>query len=293
MRYRFIAENSKSFPVEKMCRVLKVGRSSYYDWLHRAPSRREQFHALLIVGIRQIHWASKGRYGSPRIAKELNIGGIKVSKCVVANLMRREGIRSIVRQRYKVTTDSKHSYPVVENRLMRNFNVGEKNSVWVSDITYIATMEGWAYLTTVIDLADRKVVGWSLGESMRARDTVIPAWRMAVLNRPIEVGKELVFHSDRGVQYACNEFADELGLYANVRRSMSRKGNCWDNAVAESFFKTLKVELVYHNKYQTRQEAALSIFEYIETWYNRNRRHKTLNNLTILEHEKLHLRHAA
>jgi putative transposase len=279
--------HKEEFPIEKMCNVLKVSKSGYYKWLNRTPSNRAIKNALLIKEIYKIYNLSKCRYGSPRITKELNIQEYKASHQLVAKLMRRESIRSIIRKKYRVTTNSNHKYPVVENKLMQQFAVKEKNDVWVSDITYVSTKQGWLYLTTVIDLFDRKVIGWSLSQTMSAKQTSIAAFNMAIINRPINQQKELTFHSDRGIQYACEEFVYELNKNKNIVRSMSRKGNCWDNAVAESFFKTLKVELVYHNKYQTRQEAELSIFEYIETWYNRKRRHKHLNNLTILEQENL------
>lgn len=270
-----------------MCQVLKVSTSGYYKWLYKTPSKRELRNAMLIKEIHIVYRASRGRYGSPRIAKELNMQGISVSRPLIAKLMRNESLKSIVRKKYRVTTNSSHKYPVVENILNREFNVQEQNKVWVSDITYISTANGWLYLTTVIDLFDRKVIGWALSETMRTKDTVIAAFKMATINRSLKDTKELLFHSDRGIQYACDEFKIELERYKVVQRSMSRKGNCWDNAVAESFFKTLKVELIYHNDYKTKQEAALSIFEYIETWYNKNRRHKNLNNLTILEYQKL------
>lgn len=196
-------------------------------------------------------------------------------------------MRSIIKKKFKITTDSSHKYPVVDNILNREFTVNNQNIVWVSDITYIRTKQGWLYLTTVIDLFDRKVIGWSLSHTMKAKDTSIKAFKMAVINRPINLNQLLIFHSDRGIQYACKEFVLELKKHKSIVKSMSRKGNCWDNAVAESFFKTLKVELVYQNKYQTKQEAELSIFEYIETFYNTNRRHKQLNNLTILEYQNL------
>ena len=241
---------------------------------------------MLTCEIKQIYQASKGRYGSPRIAKELNIQGLKASQNLVAKLMRKEQIRSIIRKKYRVTTDSSHSYPVAENVLNRGFAVKEENKVWVSDITYVSTLQGWVYLTTVIDLFDRKVIGWALSETMKAKETILSAFKMAAINRPIKQQQELVFHSDRGIQYACQEFITELNKHKTITQSMSRKGNCWDNAVAESFFKTLKVELIYHNKYQTRKQAELSIFEYIETFYNTKRRHKHLNNLTITEYHK-------
>lgn len=269
-----------------MCRVLKVSSSGYYKWLNREPSKRDLRNAMLIKEIHVIYRESKCRYGSPRIKKELDVQGIKASRVLVARLMKQEHLKSIIRKRYKVTTNSSHKYPVVENKLNREFTVKEKNMAWVSDITYIPTNQGWTYLTTVIDLFDRKVIGWALSDTMKANQTVIPAFNMAKYNRPISKSQSLIFHSDRGIQYACEEFVDVLNKNTTLIRSMSRKGNCWDNAVAESFFKTLKVELVYHQKYQTRKEAELSIFEYIETFYNTKRRHKQLNNLTILEYNK-------
>lgn len=270
-----------------MCQVLKVSTSGYYKWMKKTPSKRALTNLLIIKAIHQVYKASKCRYGSPRIAKELNMQGIKTSQPLVAKLMRKENLRSIIKKKYRVTTNSSHGYPVAENKLMREFTVADHNRVWVSDLTYIHTTQGWLYLTTVIDLFNRKVIGWALSETMKAKDTVIPAFRMAMMNSPLKDKKELLFHSDRGIQYACEEFTRELRKYKQIERSMSRKGNCWDNAVAESFFKTLKVELIYHHKYETKQQAALSIFEYIETWYNKNRRHKQLNNLTISEYHKL------
>jgi len=270
-----------------MCKVLQVSKSGYYKWTKKIPSKRSLINASLVKEIYRIYNSSRCRYGSPRVTKELNVIGLKASKPLVAKLMRKESLRSIIRKKYKVTTNSNHKYPVVENKLMQQFKVEERNDVWVSDITYISTKQGWLYLTTVIDLFDRKVIGWALSKTMSAKQTSIAAFEMARTNRPIKEQKELVFHSDRGIQYACEEFVTELNKNKTIVRSMSRKGNCWDNAVAESFFKTLKTELVYHNTYFTREQAELSIFEYIETWYNRKRRHQHLNNLTILELENL------
>jgi transposase InsO family protein len=278
-----------------MCEVMQVSKSGYYKWLKRVPSNRSIMNVMIVNEIRAIHSLSKFRYGSPRITKELRVQGIKASQPLVAKLMRKENIRSIIRKKFKVTTNSNHKYPVVENKLMQDFNVKEQNEVWVSDITYIKTKQGWSYLTTVIDLFDRKVIGWALSKTMKAVETSLAALKMAVINRPVGQ-KELVFHSDRGIQYACEEFVNEVSKNKMIVRSMSRKGNCWDNAVAESFFKTLKVELVYHESYQTREQAELSIFEYIETWYNKRRRHLHLNNLTIIENENLmsnNLKHVA
>ena len=269
-----------------MCKVFKVSKSGYYKWLIRIPSKREIYNQILLEEIKKIFYQSKKRYGSPRIAKELEILGFKASKQLVRKLMKRAFLQSIVKRKFKVTTDSSHKYPVVENKLNREFTVGRENQAWVSDITYVRTGQGWLYLTSVIDLFDRKVIGWALNATMSAKDTSIKAFKMALINRPIKNNQSLIFHSDRGIQYACEEFICELNKHKSITRSMSRKGNCWDNAVAESFFKTLKVELIYQNRYQTRQEAELSIFEYIETFYNTKRRHKHLNNLTILEYQK-------
>jgi transposase InsO family protein len=270
-----------------MCKVLKVSRSGYYKWLHKTPSKRTLNNAAITKDIHRIYKCSLGTYGSPRITRELHSQGIKASKVLVAKLMKREHLRSIIRKKYITTTDSSHNYPIVENILNREFTVDAKNKAWVSDITYVNTSQGWTYLTTVIDLHDRKVIGWALSNRMFAKQTSIAALKMALNNRPIQANESLIFHSDRGIQYACDEFVKEISKHANIKRSMSRKGNCWDNAVAESFFKTLKVELVYHHKYKSREQAELSIFEYIETFYNKNRRHKQLKNLTIKEFNKL------
>lgn len=270
-----------------MCFVFKVSKSGYYKWLARSPSKRELYNQILLEEIKRIYYQSKKRYGSPRIAKELEMLGFKASKQLVRKLMKKSHLQSIIKRKFKITTNSSHKYAVVENKLNREFTVIKENTAWVSDITYIRTGQGWLYLTSVIDLFDRKVIGWALSTTMRAKDTSIKAFKMALINRPIKNNQSLIFHSDRGIQYACEEFVYELKKHKSIIRSMSRKGNCWDNAVAESFFKTLKVELIYQNRYQTREEAELSIFEYIETFYNTIRRHKQLNNLNILEHQKL------
>ena len=269
---------------------MKVSSSGYYYWLQHPISLRASKQDELLKQIEQIHLKSKCRYGSPRIARELKVQGIRASRPRVARLMRKAHIRSIISKKYRVqTTDSKHLYALAENLLNRDFSADKLGQKWVSDLTYIKTDEGWLYLTTVLDLADRKVIGWALSDTMEASQTSVPAWKMAVRNRA--VNSELIFHSDRGIQYACNEFKKQLsGL--SVLQSMSRKGNCWDNAVAESFFKTMKTEMIYHEKFQTRAEAKLAIFEYIEIWYNRERRHSTLGYLTPCEFEILLLNSA-
>jgi len=268
-----------------MCRVLQVSKSGYYYWISSSPGKRKRENQELLIHIRRIHQRSRQTYGSPRITEVLREENIHVSRPRVARIMRREKIRSKIAKKYKVTTDSKHKYPVVDNLLKRNFNPTALAEVWVSDITYIRTSQGWLYLTIILDLADRKVIGWSLSSGLTASQTSVAAWKMAIRNRPIN--GPLLFHSDRGVQYACHEFADILKANKMVIRSMSRKGNCWDNAVAESFFKTLKTEWVNRFKYSGRNQAELSIFDYIETWYNTYRKHSALGYLSPKEYEKL------
>lgn len=272
------------YTVEKMCRVLQVSSSSYYYWLKRPISLTELKSQELLVHINRVYQKSKCRYGSPRITMELKQAGIKVSRHRVARVMKRANLKSLVRQKYRIqTTDSKHRYAVSENYLGQDFTTERLAQKWVSDPTYIKTGEGWLYLTTVMDLADRKVIGWALSETMKAGETTVVAFKMAVNNRPVL--QPLLFHSDRGVQYACNEFTEQLKKYP-VQQSRSRKGNCWDNAVAESFFKTLKTEMVYHRDFKTKAAAKLAIFEYIEVWYNRQRRHSALGYLTPCQYEK-------
>jgi len=196
--------------------------------------------------------------------------------------MKENHLRSIAKSKYKKTTNPSPNHRAAENRLQQIFKAGRRNEIWVSDITYVETGEGWTYLTVVIDLFDRKVIGWSISDTMRAKDTSIASLTKALLNRPLQNDQELLFHSDRGIQYTCREFINLLEAN-KITQSMSRKGNCYDNAVAESFFKTLKVELVFQNKYKTKGKAEKSIAEYIENFYNSCRRHSALNNLTIEE----------
>lgn len=275
----------KEFPVGKMCQVFGVSRSGFYDWLHRLPSERDNENRMLVFQIRRIHEQSKASYGSPRMTDELKAQGFTPSRQRVARLMKQQGLRAVHAKKFVVTTDSNHNYPVVENKLKRNFTAQRPGQVWVSDITYVKTGQSWLYLTVIIDLYDRKVVGWSQSADMSAANTTVAAWKMAVNNRPFS--QSLIFHSDRGIQYACQEFTQLLDSYPNVQRSMSRKANCWDNAVAESFFKSIKVERIYRNNYRTRHQAALDIFEWIETWYNRRRRHSALGGLNMIEFEQL------
>jgi transposase InsO family protein len=280
MIFDFIKNHEKIFPIEKMCKVLKVSQSGYYRWKNNFISNRVQKINSIKEKITAIYFESKQRYGSPRITIELNALGYKISRITIAKYMKQLGLFSKLSKKFKVTTDSKHNYLVVENILNRKFVVSQPSKVWVSDITYIHTKEGFLYLTTVMDLYDRKIIGWSLSDGMSTHETTLASWKMAIRNRNVQA--DLIFHSDRGVQYANNKFANVLESY-KITRSMSRKGNCWDNAVAESFFKSLKTELIYGNKLITKEQMKLQIFEYIEIWYNQKRRHSALKYMTIKE----------
>lgn len=267
-----------------MCKVLGVKRSGYYYWLNKGVSKRQKENELLVVEIDKIHRKSRGRYGSPKITIELGKMGYKASRQRVARLMKKAGIRSKISKKFKTTTDSKHSLGFSPHLLDRQFQTNRLGKVWVSDITYIRTALGWLYLTVILDLADRKVIGWALSQGMTAEETTIAAWKMALKNRPVEPG--LMFHSDRGVQYAAIAFRRQLGQNL-VIQSMSRKANCWDNAVAESFFKILKAELAYDIFFPSEDSARIAIFEFIEIWYNRQRIHQAIGYRTPLQMEQL------
>jgi putative transposase len=275
-----------------MCHVLGVSRSGYYEWLNRKSSRRALENQVLHEQIISLYKLSEGRSGSPKLTVELRDRGFHVSRPRVARMMRKMGIRSIVSKKFKVaTTDSNHSFSISPNLLERNFAAEKKGQKWVSDITYVRTLQGWLYLTIIMDLYDRKIIGWSMSHGMDAESTVIAAFKMAIKNRPVNPF-ELIFHSDRGVQYACDRFRTYLGHY-NIIQSMSRKGDCWDNAVAENFFKIIKSEMINHSKYITRTEAKIDIFHFIEVWYNRRRKHSYLNYLTPEQFETLNQKLAA
>lgn len=263
-----------------MCEVLGVSRSGFHKWKKSGDGVRAKRHQRLLKEIRDIFERSRGTYGVRRVRAQLKRDGLIVNKKVVEKLMHRNGIAPKRRRKYKLTTDSKHNLPISENSLSRQFRVSKSNSVWVSDITYIDTHEGWLYLSTFIDLYSRKVVGWSMSERMTA-DLVTTAFDMAVQRRGGAAPK--VVHSDRGSQYASDAFRKKL---KKCQQSMSRKGNCWDNAVAESFFGMLKSELIHRSTFKTREEAEASIFEYIEIFYNRNRLHSTLGYVSPCEFEE-------
>lgn len=272
-----------------MCRVLEVSRGGFYRWLNRIKSKRDIKNEELLFEIREAYKKGRKAYGSPRVTDELQGKGIKVNEKRVARIMRENGIRAKTKRKFKVTTHSDHNEPISPNLLNQDFTAEDINKIWVSDITYIWTREGWLYLATVLDLCSRKIVGWSLWERMTKR-LVIDAFNQAVGRRGPVSG--LILHSDRGSQYASKGFRKLLKDHGCLS-SMSGKGNCFDNAVAESFFSTLKKELVYGRTYETRREAASSIFEYIEVFYNRIRRHTSIGSLSPEQFEALLLQKIA
>lgn len=263
-----------------MCRVFKVSRSSYYYWLKYPIGKRSQQVKEMENQIQNVYFKAKGCYGSPRIKEELCKSGTDVSLPTVAKYMKRMGLKSKYSRKYKATTDSSHKEPVAENILNRDFTSFSPSRKCVSDITYLPTKDGFLYLTIVMDLFNRDITGWTLSSNMTAQDTVIAAINKAAANSPFQ--EHMIFHSDRGVQYAAKATVNTLKSY-KIIQSMSRKGNCWDNAVAESFFKSLKIELLYGYKLMDKKQMRLAIFEYIEVWYRKQRRHSYLNYQTIEE----------
>lgn len=276
MKYRVIRENAKQYSIEEMCRFLQVSRSGYYEWNKRDKNPRRQEDRKLAEIIRTIYEQSKGRYGSPRIYQKLRTEGFRCSRKRIARLMREMGLKARHKRKFKVTTNSKHDHPIAPNLLNRQFKTDAPNQVWVADITYIRTFEGWLYLAAVMDLYSRKIVGWAMSDRMTA-DLAISALKMAIKRR--RPGKGLMHHSDRGVQYASKPYRKVLKKYG-ITCSMSRKGNCWDNAPMESFFSTLKTECTQDKIYLARILAQREIFEFIEIDYNRNRLHSTIGYLS-------------
>jgi len=281
MAYQFIQANLDRYTVKEMAALLGVSRGAYYKWVKAGcPSHEDNPDAQLIELIREIAHKHQRRYGMLRVRKELWVKhGISVSRKKVARLMREHGLNARRKRKYLPTTDSKHGLPVCENTLNREFQAEKPGHKWVSDITYLRTLFGWIYLTVVIDLFDRKVIGWSLSARLDAANTSIAALAMAVKNRvPCE---DLIFHSDRGVQYCAQPFREALlNLCPSVRQSMSRKGNCWDNSCAESFFKTLKAEEEKLNGKYSADDVRQAVFFYVEGYYNRERIHSALDYLS-------------
>jgi putative transposase len=281
MRYRAIQEHDRRYPIRLMCRALTVSPAGYYAWAGRPESDRSVYNRALLLAIRVIHRESRETYGSPSIWDALIKRGHCVGENRIARLMRVEGIRAKTVKKWRATTDSDHTWPVATNTLNRQFQIEQPNRVWAGDITYVWTTEGWLYLAVMLDLYSRTVIGWAMGHRLTV-DLAERALTMALANRKPTAG--LLHHSDRGSQYAAHRYQRLLGEHG-ITSSMSRAGNCWDNACVESFFGTLKRELVYHRHYATRDEAKLDIFEYIEVFYNRRRRHSTLGYDSPAEYE--------
>jgi putative transposase len=284
VRYRFIQEHCKELPVTKMCQILQVSRNGYYDWTQRAKSQQQQRREELLEQIKQVHRDSRRLYGSPRVFAELKQQGVKVCENTVAKIMKQAGICSKARRRFVPrTTDSRHGHPVPPNRLDRCFEQKRLNRAWCTDITCIWTAQGWLYLAVVMDLCSRRIVGWSMAEHIKAQ-LCTDALSMALQQRQPEKG--LMHHSDRGVQYACEDY-QRLLESKGIVCSMSRAGNCYDNAAMESFFSSLKRELIYQRSapYATHEQARSEIFEYIECWYNRRRLHSSLGYQSPVQFE--------
>lgn len=276
MKYRFIEQQQKNYPVSQLCAALGITRSSYYAWKKRQPSQRERDTQILIEHIRRIHKLSRKSYGSPRVHAALRNQGLRCGKKRVARIMRQNGLQGRRKHRSVRTTDSKHAYPVAPNLLNQSFQANEPNRKWVADITYIPTAEGWLYLAVIMDLFSRRIVGWAMSDQITA-DLVENALRMALFQRQPEAG--LLHHSDRGSQYA-SEQIQKILTANHIQVSMSRTGNCYDNAAMESFFSTLKCEWVHLQQYASRTQARSDIFVYIEGFYNPVRLHSALGYMS-------------
>jgi len=286
VRYQFIQNHAGQFSVSNLCQVMQLKTGSYYAWCsQKRRERRREEHArqqILVEQIQKEHHQSRDSYGSPRIYRELQEQGIKCGRHRVARLMHDHDIVAKKARRFRVTTQSNHALPIAPNVLDREFTASAPNQRWVGDITYLWTREGWLYLAIVLDLFSRRVVGWSMQSTMEA-GLVCDALQMAIQRCVPAAG--LLYHSDRGGQYASLLYQDQLRRHGMVA-SMSRKGNCWDNAVAESFFSTLKTELLPAQAFRTRDQAKALVFEYIEVWYNRQRRHSTLGYVSPAQFER-------
>ena len=276
MKYEFIDGERSCHSVEKMCLLLRASRSGYYAYCRQGKGTRRKANERMLEEIKKSYRAGRGAYGSPRITTDLRERGFLCGKNRVARLMRINGIAARTKRRFKATTNSGHCLPVAPNLLNKRFEAAGPDKIWVSDITYVWTHAGWLYLATVLDLFSRRIVGWAMGERITS-ELVIRALDQAVWKRKPASG--LILHSDRGSQYASDALRVVLARHGIIQ-SMSAKGDCYDNAVAESFFHTLKTEYVYFENFRTRAEAKSGIFEYIEVFYNRTRRHSTLGNMS-------------
>ena len=281
MKFRFIRDHCASFPVRTACRVLGVSPSGFYAWRRRPGGRRAEADRELSREIAAIHAASRGTYGCPRVHAELRDRGHHVSRKRVARLMRASGLQARRKRRFRATTDSRHAHPVAPNLLEQRFEATRADEIWLADITYVPTAEGWLYLAVILDLFTRQVVGWAMDREMPQALTLRALMMALARRRPLP---GLIHHSDRGSQYAATAYQNALRAHG-IRCSMSRKANCFDNAPAESFFGTLKTELVHQQHYATRAAARRAIFEYMEVFYNRQRRHSALGYKSPAEFE--------
>ena len=286
VRYRFVWAEKAEFPVVLICRMLEVSTSGFYRWTKRTESTRARSDRAVTLDIKAAHRASRGTYGSPRIHRELAAQGHKVGRHRVTRLMRENGLRGKQRRRFRTTTQSNHRWPVAPNTLDRQFAVTRPNVAWVGDITYVWTLEGWLYLCVILDLYSRRVVGWAMSARI---DQALTVRALSMALEACDPGPGLIHHSDRGSQYAANDYQSLLRA-RGITCSMSRKGNCWDNAVAESFFATLKVEFIHESLFRTRSQATTEIFEYIEAFYNRVRRHSFIGYVSPQEFESDYVR---
>jgi transposase InsO family protein len=282
MKYRFINEHQQQMPVRQLCEILDVSRSAYYRWQKTGPSTRERRNESLLPLVQEIHQQSRRTYGSPRIWDALCQQGIRCGRHRIARLMRLHGIRAKTKRRFKVTTRSKRNQTSMPDLVQQHFTASHPNQVWTSDITYVWTHEGWVYLAVVLDLCSRMIVGWELSARLTASLVTSAVERAVAWRNPSE---GLILHSDRGTQYASSELI-ALSKEHGIRLSMGRTGSCYDNAVTESFFHTFKTEHVYFTRFETRQDARTSIFDYIEVFYNRQRMHSTINNLSPVKYEQ-------
>jgi transposase InsO family protein len=282
VRFAFMLAEKAFFPVAFMCRHLAVSRGGFYSWCKRPECKRAKQNRQLAARIKQVHEESRGTYGSPRVHAELAAEGTPAGRHRVAKLMRQEGIRARRKRRFVKTTDSKHNLPIAPNLVQRDFSPAEPNRLWVADITYIWTREGWLYLAVVVDLFSRYVVGWALSGTIDRHLALAALGQATDTRRPTG---NLVHHSDRGCQYASADYRAALAAHG-ITCSMSKKGDPWDNAAAESFFSSFKTELVHHVDFLSRAAARRSVFDYIEVFYNRRRRHSTLGYVSPAEYER-------
>ena len=282
MRYEFIDEYRYEYRISTMCRVLGVSRSGYYSWWRHEETLGSEM--VMVAQIKEVYEQNQGLYGSPRIAVELRDRGVRCTKNRIARIMRKHGIVAKTKRKFRVTTNSKHAKVVSENLVKQEFHAERPNQLWTSDITYVWTKEGWLYLALILDVCTRMIVGWSVSARLRS-GFVVEAFDRAL--RAHKITSETIFHSDRGSQYASDELRAALRA-VGIRQSMSGTGNCYDNAITESLIHTIKTELIYLRRYEMRKEAASSIFEYIEVFYNRRRRHSALNYKSPFDFQQQH-----